>query len=121
MVDRLDLAYFRHPRARVLGSSGQYAMAMIVRLAEHCLELFDARHDVNCHFAALLRRFRARIERGVEAARANGFALSISAQVRSPLADFLHARLQLLALEEDDENELIYGVALQGALSEALQ
>ena len=60
------------------------------------VQVLDAGHDAHLHLATLGRRLRARVEGGPET-----------------LADLLHARLQLLALEEDDEHRLVDLVSLR--------
>ena len=58
-------------------------------------QIFDASHHTERHLASLIRRLRAGIQRGPES-----------------LTNLLHAILQLVPLEEDDEDGFEDFVAL---------
>ena len=85
----LHLANFDEPVADVLGSGEQDAVAMAVGLIEDRFQVLDARRHSDGQFATLRRRVRARVQRRVVA-----------------VADFFHARSQLLSLVEADEDDL---------------
>ena len=68
---------------------------MILSLTQYGVQVFNTCHDTDGHFTALRRCFRARIKCGTEA-----------------LANFLHASLELISLEEDDEYRFIHLISL---------
>lgn len=103
VVDRFDLAHLHEPILQVLGSRHQHPVPMVLRLAEHRVQILDARHHAHRHLAPIGRGLRAGVERRPE-----------------PFADLLHARLQLVALEEDDEHRLVHLVALQNTTANAI-
>lgn len=62
----------------------------------YSIEIFNSCHDAHCHFSSVSWSFRTWIEGCSET-----------------FAYFLHSRLQLVTLEENDEHRFIYLVALQ--------
>ena len=95
VVDGLDLAHLDEPVLDVLGRSDQHPVAVVLSLAEDRVQIFDASHDADGHFATFGRRFRTGVECGAKA-----------------FTDLLDSRLELVTLKEDDEHRLVNLVAL---------
>lgn len=66
----------------------------------YSIQILDASHNSHGHFPAISRCFRARIQGRPEA-----------------FTDLLHASLQLIALEKDDEDRLVYLISLDASFS----
>lgn len=96
VVNRFDFADLHEPVLEVLGGSDQHAVTMVLRLSQDGVQVLDSCHDAHRHFATIGRRLRARIQSGAES-----------------FANLLHASLQLVALEEDDENGFVDVVTLE--------
>lgn len=96
MIDRFDFPHFHEPILNVFSRGYEHAMTVVLSLTEDSVQVFDASHNADRHFSALGRRLRARVQRGTET-----------------FADFLHSRLQLVSLEEDDEHRFIHLVTLR--------
>lgn len=95
MIDGLDLAHLDKPILEFLRCGNQHTTTMVLSLAQHRVQVFDACHDAHGHFTAIGRCLWAWIQSGAET-----------------FADFLHACLQLVALKEDDEHRLVDIVTL---------
>jgi hypothetical protein len=90
VINSLDFACFRHPHSHILGGRNQHTVPVILCLAQNGLQILYSSHDANRHFATLLRCVWAWIKGSVET-----------------FADLLDTRLQLLALEENNENAFV--------------
>ncbi len=73
----------------ILCRRDKHPVPVVVCLPEDGVEVLQPLHDPDGHLASVGRLVRARVQGGAEA-----------------LADLLHAGLELLALEEDDEHRL---------------
>ena len=69
---------------------------MVLGLAQHSVQILNASHDADGHFATFGRSLRARVKSSAES-----------------LANLLDAGLELVALEEDDKHRLVHLVTLQ--------
>ena len=94
VVDGLDLANLDEPDLDVLGGCDKDSVSVIVGLAEDSVEVLQSLHHSDGHLASIGSLIRTRIKSCSES-----------------FADLLDSRLELLALEEDDEDGLVDLVA----------
>uniref|UniRef100_A0A1B0CGE4 Uncharacterized protein n=1 Tax=Lutzomyia longipalpis TaxID=7200 RepID=A0A1B0CGE4_LUTLO len=96
VIDCLDFAHFHEPILQVLRRRHEDTVPMILSLAQYSVQILNACHHTHCHFPAIRRCLWAWVQCCPET-----------------FANLLHACLQLIALEENDEHRFVHIVALK--------